>query len=127
MMSRRFLDRWLVREILGEDHEPRRAARNRKKRGPARNFRYRQWIRSLPCCACGHEGSEAAHTGTDGGMSQKASDYSCVPLCPECHTLSPRAYHRIGKDAFALSRGIDFAELVRELNRTWFGYFSEVK
>ena len=59
------------------------------------------WIRTLPCIACGVEGrSEAAHTGTDGGMSMKASDYSCVPLCSDCHTQAPGAYHRVGKRVF---------------------------
>src|ERR1017187_4447379 len=54
---------------------------------------------SCACCiACGIEGrSEAAHTGSDGGMSMKASDYSWVPLCSGCHTQAPGAYHRVGK------------------------------
>jgi hypothetical protein len=49
--------------------------------------------RVLPC---GVEGrSEAAHTGSDGGMSMKASDRSCVPLCADCHTQRADSYHRI--------------------------------
>jgi len=32
-------------------------------------------------------------------MSMKASDYSCVPLCADCHMRGPVAYHRIGKRA----------------------------
>jgi hypothetical protein len=65
--------------------------------------------------------SEAAHTGTDGGMSMKASDYSCVPLCPDCHTRAPGAYHRIGKQAFEREQGLSFAALAAQLQREWQG------
>ena len=72
------------------------------------------------CSACGIEGlSEAAHTGSDGGMSMKASDYSCVPLCSACHTQAPGAYHRVGKRAFEQRKGISFAGTVAALNREW--------
>ena len=90
------------------------------RKGPARDADYRAWIRTLPCCACGIEGrSEAAHTGNDGGMSMKASDYSCVPLCPECHTRGPKAYHRIGRPAFERAYGMGFAEVMAELQQEW--------
>ena len=69
---------------------------------------------------CGREGrSEAAHTGTDGGMSTKASDYSCVPLCADCHTQAQGAYHRAGKGAFERRHGLSFAGIVARLNREW--------
>src|ERR1019366_2770677 len=76
---------------------------------------------SCACCiACGVEGrSEAAHTGSDGGMSMKASDYSCVPLCSDCHTQTPGAYHRVGKRPFEQRCGISFARIVARLNREW--------
>ena len=90
------------------------------RKGPARDEGYKDWIRTLACCGCGVEGrSEAAHTGTDGGMSMKASDYSCVPLCPDCHTQAPGAYQRIGKRAFEQSTGLSFAALVAELQQEW--------
>ena len=74
----------------------------------------------MPCIACGLEGlSEAAHTGTDGGMSQKASDYSCVPLCADCHTQAPGAYHRAGKATFERRHGLSFADIVTRLKREW--------
>jgi hypothetical protein len=56
----------------------------------------------MPGIACGVEGqSEAAPTGSDGGMSQKASDYSYVPLWIVEHLLDgieylnehPKPYH----------------------------------
>jgi hypothetical protein len=78
------------------------------------------WIRELSCKACGSEGrSEAAHTGSDEGMSQKASDYSCVPLYADCHTQAPCAYHRVGKRAFERHYGICLARVVTQLNREW--------
>ncbi len=36
----------------------------------------------------------------------KASDYSCVPLCADCHTQAPDAYHRVGKRAFERKHGV---------------------
>ena len=78
------------------------------------------WVRELPCIACGLEGrSQAAHTGSDGGMSMKASDYSVVPLCAECHTGAPHAYRRVGKRAFEQRHGICLVRAVERLNREW--------
>src|ERR1019366_1012352 len=87
---------------------------------PPRDKTYLAWIREMPCIACGVEGrSVAAHTGTDGGMSQKASDYSCVPLCADCHTQAPGAYHRAGRGTFERRHGLSFAGAVARLNREW--------
>ena len=89
-------------------------------KGPPRDQAYKAWIRMLPCLRCRCEDqSEAAHTGSDGGMSMKASDYSCVPLCSKCHTQAPGAYHRIGKRMFERVHGVCFATEVRRLNATW--------
>jgi hypothetical protein len=63
--------------------------------------------------------SDYSCTGTDGGMSQKASDCSCVPLCSDCHTRGPLAYHRIGKRAFERSQGLCLAPLVARLQWDW--------
>ena len=90
------------------------------RKGPPRDKAYLGWVREMPCIACGVEDrSEAAHTGTEGGMSQKASDYSCVPLCADCHTQAPRAYHRAGKGTFERRHGLSFASIVARLNREW--------
>ena len=100
--------------------KPPRRASTPTRRGPPRDEDYKAWIRTLPCCACGVEGrSEAAHAGSDGGMSQKASDYSCVPLCPDCHTQAPQAYHRVGKRVFEERRGLSFVRTVARLNLEW--------
>ena len=46
---------------------------------------YRQWVASLPCCACRIEGySQAAHPNAaryGKGMARKADDLTCFPLC----------------------------------------------
>lgn len=98
---------------------PRRAMASTRK-GPPRDEDYKAWIRTLPCAGCGMDGrSEAAHTGNDGGMSIKASDYSCVPLCTDCHTQAPGAYHRIGKRAFEQTSGLCFADLAARLQKEW--------
>jgi hypothetical protein len=49
----------------------------------------------------------------------KASDYSCVALCAECHTRAAGAYHRGGKQAFESARGLTFVALVTQLQREW--------
>ena len=90
------------------------------RKGPARDEDYKAWIRTLACCGCdAKEGSEAAHTGKDGGMAMKASDYSCVPLCADCHRRAAGAYHRIGKRAFERSRHLNFAVVAAQLQREW--------
>jgi hypothetical protein len=110
--------RTLVWLVLGRNAEWK--PRSVERRGPPRDLQYREWIRTLPCATCGsHWQIEAAHTGFEGGMSQKASDYSCVPLCKNCHTAGRKAYHRIGKQEFERKYGIDFADLVRALNLVW--------
>ena len=81
---------------------------------------YRAWIRRLPCSICGALWRvEAAHTGSDGGMSMKSSDYSCIPLCRSCHTAGRGAYHQIGRRTFERTYGIDLQALVKSLNVRW--------
>ena len=99
MLNEQQLRSYLAWAVHGR--KPQRRANSPTRRGPPRDEGYKAWIREMPCIACGVEGrSEAAHTGSDGGMSMKASDYSCVPLCSDCHTQAPGAYHRVGKRAF---------------------------
>ena len=110
----RSLGRWLMKEIHGVE-TPRKSPRRRSGRGPVRDWKYKAWIRTLPCAHCGTTRAiEAAHTGSDGGMSQKASDRSCVPLCFDCHQAHPVSYHR---DREAM--GIDWEMLVERLNEVY--------
>lgn len=91
-------------------------------RGPERSPKYRAWIRTLPCAACETTRNvQAAHTGSDGGIGQKSSDYSCIPLCEECHTLGNDAYHVIGKVDFEVRWFLNLEKLVKKLNREWEG------
>ena len=123
MLTGKKLEVYLAHVVLG--HKLPRPERIRPRsgpprRGPARDDEYKAWILTLPCCACGIEGrSEAAHTGNDGGMSMKASDYSCVPMCGNCHTRGPGAYHRVGKAVFERAHRVSFAALVARLQREW--------
>jgi hypothetical protein len=59
-------------------------------------------------------------TGGDGGMAMKASDYSCIPLCPACHKFGPESYHVLGRGAWEARHAIDAGELVRRLASLWF-------
>ncbi|MDE2103729.1 MAG: DUF968 domain-containing protein [Patescibacteria group bacterium] len=122
MMNTRQLARWLRREIHGVDIPSRKCPRSRRFRvGPARNWKYRAWVRSLPCASCGLDpAGEAAHTGKDGGMRQKASDYSCIPLCSNCHSFRSGAYHREGRKDFEARFGVNVEETVKRLNWLWF-------
>jgi hypothetical protein len=123
MLTGRHLQAYLAHAVLGRRLPQRERIGPRPglpRKGPARDEDYKAWIRTLACCACGtKERSEAAHTGEDGGMSMKASDYSCVPLCPDCHRQAPGAYHRVDKRSFERSHGLSFEALVVRLNQEW--------
>jgi hypothetical protein len=128
-MLKKKLVRYLRFAIHGETVHC-RSPRRKPRKGPARNWKYRAWIRTLPCAACGSTSNvEAAHTGNDGGASMKASDYSCIPLCTNCHTMAADSYHRHpdGVEGFALSHDISIAGLVKRLNHCWFEYSGMVK
>jgi hypothetical protein len=117
--STRDLGRWLAYEIWDHniDQEPQCKLRRQQ---PARDWEYRAWIRTLPCTACGSTRYvEAAHTGSDGGMSQKASDYSCIPLCALCHRVRGDSYHSLGRQEFERRRGVDCIGLSAELYAIW--------
>ncbi len=113
------LERWLAYAV----HEKRirkPPERADTSRGPARDYRYRAWIRTLPCAACGKEnGIEASHTGPH-GFNQKASDYTCIPLCLKHHRIGARALDRIGRRRFEYEFDLSISQLVLRLNRIWF-------
>jgi hypothetical protein len=122
MLRNRLVD-YLRYAVHGERVTIRRPRRRPRRSGAARNWRYRGWIRTLPSVISGMPGAEAAHTGDDGGMSQKASDYTCIPLTAEEH----REYHQVGRREFERRHGIDCRELVAELNHAWFAHAAEVQ
>jgi hypothetical protein len=119
VLTGRQLRSFLAYAVHGRMPEPLSPSKPRNE--PPRDEAYKAWIRTLACLGCARKGCcEAAHTGTDGGMSMKASDYSCVPLCSACHTQAPGAYHRIGKLAFERAHGVCLAAEVRLLNTIFF-------
>ncbi len=115
---------WLAREILDKEI-PRKPPRKESvlSQKPPRDARYRAWIRSFPCAVCETRlGIEAAHTGSFGegkGMGQKASDYTCIPLCCEHHRTGRDALHRIGQEAFEQEFHLNIKSLVKRLNNLW--------
>lgn len=79
---------------------------------PLRDPAYRKFVRGLPCAICGKFwGVEAAHTGPH-GISQKAPDTSCIPLCALHHRDSEVGLDRIGRAAFEDLHGVKVAKLV---------------
>lgn len=93
---------------------------------PVRDKSYRSWIASLNCIVPGctsvnlHKWTaagawtEAAHTGPH-GISQKASDYSCVPICHWHHLESRDSYHKLGERKFEAHHRISIKEIVKVL------------
>jgi hypothetical protein len=120
MLSSYALRRWLAREILDKDiprKPPKRASVLHPQ--PERDPQYRAWIRSQPCAACGTQiGVEAAHTGSH-ALGQKASDYSCIPLCHQHHRTGNEAIHKIGRRAFQDRFSLDVEELIKRFNALW--------
>jgi hypothetical protein len=114
--------RWLYYQVHGVKPR-RRSPRRSSPRGPARSWKFKAWIRSLACACCGSTYDvEPAHTGSDGGMAQKASDFSCIPLCSDCHTQAPHSWHRdrgACEQRIFARLGMTIAELVRALNAEW--------
>jgi len=88
--------------------------------GPERDWKYRAWVRKFPCSACSSlRFVECAHTGIDGGVGQKSSDFSCIPLCALCHRVGPRSFHAIGRNEFERLNRLDFAIIIRNLLKAW--------
>ena len=81
---------------------------------PARDDAYLKFIRKFPCLGCGRtSGIDACHTGPH-GISQKASDLSCIPLCRKCHKLfdaAPRDW--------ATKKDLLIPEIIQYFNRLY--------
>ena len=55
----------------------------------------KQWmnrVAELPCACCGEHGVQLHHIREGQGLSQRASNWLVVPLCPGCHT-GPSGVH----------------------------------
>lgn len=73
---------------------PARAVVAVPKQAPVRDEAYRRRVAAMDCIHCGAVGrSQAAHSDFGKGMSLKACDLTCYPLCgpapgdPGCHWL----------------------------------------
>ncbi|WP_110599795.1 DUF968 domain-containing protein [Salinicola lusitanus] len=71
---------------------PRRREASPKPCKPDTRFRspaYLRWVRSMPCCVCLCDATDAHHVIGLGwglsGMGMKAPDSYCIPCCRECH------------------------------------------
>jgi hypothetical protein len=68
---------------------------------PVKREAYRKWIKTLPCMVCHSTPTDAAHLSMERrdrgalsrGLSSKASDRWCLPLCRSCHD----AQHKEGE------------------------------
>lgn len=113
------LEQWLQWKVVGKWTRRTRPRKNRYS-GPYRDPQYLDWIRSQPSCVSGEGPCQAAHTGHDGGMRQKSSDLTAVPLTPREH----REYHRIGRAEFERRYGVDFDYIVEGLTTEYWSGLS---
>jgi hypothetical protein len=48
--------------------------------------KHRAKICELPCAVCGREGPSSGHHILEGRVpGRKSSDFTMIPLCPDCH------------------------------------------
>jgi len=66
-------------------------------------------VAALPCACCGAHGVHVHHVREGQGMSQRASAYLTIPLCPECHT-GPNGIH--GNKSFMRIRKLDELDML---------------
>lgn len=98
---------------------PRKRRLGKPRRGPARDRRYRAFIRTQPCVCCGTTRNiEAAHTGSH-GYGQKSSDFSCLPLCGPHHRTDKWAYHGLSPVIWAAHWQLDVPALIARFNRLY--------
>ncbi len=64
---------------------------------------YKSMVSSMGCLLCGAD-AELHHPRDGQGMSQRASDWCVIPLCPE-HHRGPQGWHG-DRTAFRLSKGM---------------------
>ncbi|ANI28885.1 hypothetical protein PL78_03390 [Yersinia entomophaga] len=72
---------------LKVDPEPPASFMLRPKRQRWENRKYLQWVKSQPCCGCGHQADDPHHIigHGQGGMATKSHDLFTIPLCRQCH------------------------------------------
>lgn len=78
-------------------------------------------LADLGCVLClrlGFHGTPAEihHIRTGQGMSQRASHYDAIPLCPRCHR-GDDGLHGMGRKAFERFYGVTELELLADARR----------
>lgn len=111
---------------------PKKAKKPVKKRNAKRHTR--EWLRAygsvervefvkgLPCVACGRVGfAENTHCAT-GGMGRKAHFTMIAPLCGHLWSIVNNCHgelHRIGIKSFEEKYGVDLSSCSRETEKKW--------
>jgi hypothetical protein len=72
-----------------------------------------EWMRTLPCLACGRLPSVGAHTAS-GGTSRKADYDTIIPLCHQHHD---EQHH--GAKSFARKYNLSLSESAAHTQRRW--------
>jgi hypothetical protein len=76
---------------------------------------YRRWVRFFPCAVCQVSfGIDSCHTGPH-GLSEKASDLTCIPPYRRHHRIGADALHRIGRAKFERVHGLNIGDPVKQL------------
>ena len=117
-------------KMKGRQREAKKTLRSSLSQAPnartprVKDAAYLNWIRTLPCTACGKHGpSQAAHIRSgyseagwrSTGMAEKPSDWRTAPLCRDCHLDGPKAQHRTGEASWWRELGIYPPDLCRDL------------
>jgi len=129
--------RWIYRRTYLANKRERARWKLFKPNAVVRDLNYRRWIQTLPCCVCFPHllerlrlgmfslslKSEAAHSGPH-GISIKASDLTCIPLCANHHRIAKDSYHELGPSFFE-HHGLDRLVLVKGLNEAYNPFWRE--
>ena len=75
-------------------------------------------VASLHCCLCGSQPVQVHHIREGQGMSQRASNWLTIPLCPQCHT-GPMGVH--GDKTMLRVKKTTELELLAETYRVIYG------
>ena len=75
------------RTMTAQDAKP-KAFGSKPKPKAVRALDHLSFVRTLPCCSCGHDPAGTAHhllRGVVRGTGMKAEDRWAIPLCGDCH------------------------------------------
>ena len=72
---------------------------------------YLDRVASLDCVLCGRRPVEVHHVKEGQGLSQRASHWLTVALCPECHR-GPNGLHGLGTKGFYTRYKMDELDLL---------------